>query len=273
MHMMTRVVATAIALGAALLLSPGALLHRPCSALCSVLAGSPRPHAMKRFLLLGDSITQQSFDVAQGGWAAQLAHAYARRADVIVRGYSGYNTRWALEQREAVAASLRGMAPFDVAVVFLGANDNCREGWYQHVPRDEFRANVAAIADWLAADGIVAAPQNVILVTPPPYDAEKFAGVGADSVRSDAVARLYADTVLEVAAEKGLVSIDLYAAVRALGASWPDALRDGLHLGPDGNTVMFQELCRAIAGRWPELAHTSGSMFLPEHRAFIVPQQ
>lgn len=36
----------------------------------------PRPRR-KRFVLFGDSITQQSF--AQGGWGARLADAYARR--------------------------------------------------------------------------------------------------------------------------------------------------------------------------------------------------
>ena len=51
----------------------------------------------RRIVLLGDSITQYGWaGVKEGnalGWAAQLAHAYARRADVINRGYSGFNTR------------------------------------------------------------------------------------------------------------------------------------------------------------------------------------
>lgn len=32
------------------------------------------------------------------GWAAMLAERYVRRADIINRGYSGYTTRWALQQ-------------------------------------------------------------------------------------------------------------------------------------------------------------------------------
>ena len=40
-----------------------------------------------KFILLGDSITQFSFGV--GGWGARLADQYARRADVINRGFSG----------------------------------------------------------------------------------------------------------------------------------------------------------------------------------------
>ena len=46
-----------------------------------------------RVLLFGDSLTQYSFG-PEGGWAASLADKLQRRADVVVRGFSGYNTRW-----------------------------------------------------------------------------------------------------------------------------------------------------------------------------------
>ena len=45
----------------------------------------------KRFLLFGDSLTQQSFE--EGGWGSKLVSRYQRKADVTLRGYSGYNTR------------------------------------------------------------------------------------------------------------------------------------------------------------------------------------
>ncbi|GMN45898.1 hypothetical protein TIFTF001_015094 [Ficus carica] len=45
-------------------------------------------------VLFGDSLTEQSF--RPGGWGASLANTYSRKADVLVRGYGGYNTRWAL---------------------------------------------------------------------------------------------------------------------------------------------------------------------------------
>lgn len=51
---------------------------------------------MFRIILLGDSITQMSFS-SPGGFGAHLADVYQRRADVLNRGYSGYNTNWILE--------------------------------------------------------------------------------------------------------------------------------------------------------------------------------
>jgi hypothetical protein len=47
------------------------------------------------FILLGDSLTQQAF--TRGGWGQLIGDLYVRRADVLNRGYSGYNTRWALQ--------------------------------------------------------------------------------------------------------------------------------------------------------------------------------
>jgi hypothetical protein len=45
------------------------------------------------FVLFGDSITQRG--CSPGGWASRLADRYARRVDVLNRGYSGYNTHLA----------------------------------------------------------------------------------------------------------------------------------------------------------------------------------
>lgn len=45
-------------------------------------------------MLFGSSIVQYSF--SNGGWGAILADIYARKADVILRGYQGWNSRRAL---------------------------------------------------------------------------------------------------------------------------------------------------------------------------------
>ena len=46
-----------------------------------------------RVLLFGDSLTQYAFGT-DGGWAAMLAEKLQRKADVVNRGFSGYNSRW-----------------------------------------------------------------------------------------------------------------------------------------------------------------------------------
>ena len=45
-----------------------------------------------KILLIGDSITQYSFDVAKLGWGSIVSNAFIRKADVINRGFSSTYT-------------------------------------------------------------------------------------------------------------------------------------------------------------------------------------
>jgi lysophospholipase L1-like esterase len=73
-----------------------------------------------QFVLFGDSITQKSF--GPGGWAGVIADAYQRRVDVINRGYSGYNTRWALSVVDHIFPA-NATGKIGLATIFFGAND------------------------------------------------------------------------------------------------------------------------------------------------------
>lgn len=75
--------------------------------------------ARPALVLLGDSITE--FGGQDGGWAALLGRDYVRKADVINRGYSGYNSRWGAYVVEEAAGAFAGRAR--LATIFFGAND------------------------------------------------------------------------------------------------------------------------------------------------------
>ena len=83
------------------------------AALCVAYLAAMRPV----FVTFGDSITQRGF---APGWSSQLADAYQRRVDVINRGYSGYNSRWAVQLLDRVFPPA---APPQLATVWFGAND------------------------------------------------------------------------------------------------------------------------------------------------------
>ena len=95
------------------------------------------------FVLFGDSITQASFS-AQAGWGAMLADTWTRCADVINRGYSGYNTRWAREVASRVFARGGSTSRPALAVVWFGANDAAKpeHNLRQHVPVAEFKVRL-----------------------------------------------------------------------------------------------------------------------------------
>lgn len=74
---------------------------------------------------------------------------------MVLRGYSGYNTRWALKVINKVfpPAAENGdeaEAPLAVAV-FFGANDASlpdRYSAFQHVPLDEYKQNLHSIVSF-----------------------------------------------------------------------------------------------------------------------------
>lgn len=77
--------------------------------------------------------------------------------DVVLRGYSGYNTRWALKVIEKVFPAAEGdnstktEDPLAVTV-FFGANDAClpdRCSALQHVPLEEYKRNLYSILSFL----------------------------------------------------------------------------------------------------------------------------
>jgi len=217
-------------------------------------------YAPPRILLLGDSITQQSFSV--GGWGMRLADHYQRRADVINRGFSGYNTRWALRLLDG--PQLRDVADRTVLVIiFFGANDASlpEHNLRQFVPLDEFVANTRTIVEHLRAHCPSAA---IILMAPPPVDHKKRLAFqrqrypnSASGIleRTNENTGVYAEAVADLAKELGLPCVQLWEAMQAAAPnSWDSFLSDGLHLSADGNEKVAELLLATIAETYPKLA-------------------
>lgn len=151
------------------------------SLLMSTIAStSPQQHDQKEqqkvssstrpaILLFGDSLTQQGYaaistgikstidkknndksqqeqhePIIQIGWASLLSNTYTRRADVFNRGFSGYNTRHALQVLDNVIDSLY-YHNILFCTIFLGANDAALQGNPQHVPLNEYKTNLIKI--------------------------------------------------------------------------------------------------------------------------------
>ncbi|EAY99754.1 hypothetical protein OsI_21739 [Oryza sativa Indica Group] len=118
-------------------------------------------------VLFGDSITEEAF--GEGGWGAHLANHYSRSADVVLRGYSGYNTRY------------------------------------------QYGGDCAGLPE-----------------------------------RTNESAGAYARACVEVAAECGLRVIDIWSKMQRFPGWESSFLRDGLHLTPRGNRVVFEEVVFAL---------------------------
>ncbi|KAI3967893.1 hypothetical protein MKX01_027076 [Papaver californicum] len=204
-----------------------------------------------QFILFGDSITQQSF--SHGGWGAALADTYSRQVDVILRGYSGYNSRWALFLLHHIFPLNTSTKPPVAATIFFGANDAALLGRLkerQHVPVEEYKENLKKIVHHLKE---LSPTILKVLITPPPIHEEgrrAFFRASGEILelpeRTNEMAGIYAKNCLEVAREMGLPSIDLWSKMQEVDGWQTKFLSDGLHLTPEGNAVVHKEVVRVF---------------------------
>lgn len=208
-------------------------------------------------MLFGDSITEQSF--RSGGWGASLTDTYSRKADVVVRGYGGYNTRLALFLLHHIFPLDSSVKPPAAVTVFFGANDAAllgRNSARQHVPVEEYKDNLAKIVRHLKE----ASPTMlVVLITPPPVDEEgrkEYArSVYGDKAmtqpeRTNEMAGVYARQCVELAKDLGVRSVDLWSKMQETEGWQKRFLSDGLHLTPEGNAVVHREVIKVFSVAW-----------------------
>ncbi|KAG0166516.1 hypothetical protein DFQ28_007190 [Apophysomyces sp. BC1034] len=221
-----------------------------------------------------------SYNPALQGFGANLANAYQRKIDVINRGFSGYNTDWALpvfkqllptrQEQAQQAASVR------LITIFFGANDAALPISFQHVPLDRFKKNLNMLLDLvLSPDSRFYNPKaRVMLITPPPLNEPQWQRRceenGEALNRTAESARVYADAVREVGRDCEVVVVDLWTKImdrcELERRDLSDFLFDGLHLNGNGNQVLYDLLMETIGHEFPEIHPDALEMELPYWR-------
>ncbi|KAL3691287.1 hypothetical protein R1sor_004938 [Riccia sorocarpa] len=203
-----------------------------------------------QFVLFGDSITQRSFDIS--GFGASLANRYCRKADVVLRGYSGYNTRWATFMLDRLFPVDSSKPPL-LVTVFFGANDAAfpdRGKRAQHVPLPEYKDNLRKIVAHLKKANV----KHIVLISPPPIDEEGRVvyaratyGEEANELpeRTNQQTGLYAEAAESVARETGVIPLNLWSILQKT-TGWQKFLVDGLHLSHEGNQEVFRNLLNIL---------------------------
>lgn len=117
----------------------------------------------KKVVCFGASIVSQGFNPNTNGWLCNLSEWWVRRADVVNRGFSGYNSRWGLMiVEEAVLVEHP-----DFVIIFFGANDAAVDGDAQHVPIAQYIANLVFIMETIKkVQGLICATHcDTLLLT------------------------------------------------------------------------------------------------------------
>ncbi|KAK2533918.1 Iah1 [Columba guinea] len=196
-----------------------------------------------RVVLFGDSITEHSFQGS--GWGAFLSERLVRKCDVVNRGFSGYNTRWAKLILPRLITKSTGAESTVAVTIFFGANDSALKDLNpkQHVPLEEYAENLKSMIQYLKSVDIT--EDRIILITPPPLHEptwEKECLAKGDKLnRHNATTGEYAQACVQAAMDSGTDVIDLWTLMQK-NEDFSSYLSDGLHLSTQGNSFLAAQL-------------------------------
>ncbi|KAK4522212.1 hypothetical protein GAYE_FCTG49G0091 [Galdieria yellowstonensis] len=209
-------------------------------------------------LCFGDSLTEysQHISTSEGrGWGALLANHYSTKADVIIRGFAGYNTRWALYILPKVLHAL-DLSCLKLVVIFLGANDCTVPESPQHVGVEEYASNLFKMIKVVRNLQSKFTKAELLLITPPPLVEEAWREdcrqKNKPVFRKASRVEEYVNACKRVAAEAHVPCLDLWTSIQQQ-SQWQMFFTDGLHFAEKGNDYVFQQLKATISDNFPSL--------------------
>mmetsp|Transcript_18803 Transcript_18803/g.23074 ORF Transcript_18803/g.23074 Transcript_18803/m.23074 type:complete len:263 (+) Transcript_18803:98-886(+) len=239
-------------------------------------------------ILFGDSITEFAFgEAGQVGWGSLLSSAYSRRADVLSRGFSGYNTRHALgvlptifgeeidsSNNTANSRNMGASPPLLFFTVFFGANDASLPSARQYLSIDEYDNNLRQIISTIKRKTYDVTNEQkhnhvpIFLFTPPPVASkawDHYCTVIAPrplSPRSNENAKEYGTKVKQIGNELNCSVVDTFSLLGGQRGEdyYSQFLSDGLHLNGQGNSIVFDGLINVIKENHPELLPNDNSV-------------
>lgn len=204
------------------------------------MVGPQRP----QFVLFGSSVVQLSF--SNGGWGAHLSDIYSRKADIISRGYNGWNSRNALQVLHRVFPKDATTQP-DLIIVYFGGNDSSNPHptlFTPHVPLPEYINNMRAIANHLKS---LSDKTRVIFLSCAPVSVEQLHVAFAGRVtRSNEGSRIYSEACLELCRAMDVKAIDLWTAIQKRGDWEKSCFVDGVHFSEVGSKIVVDEILKVL---------------------------
>lgn len=222
--------------------SSGFVFNLIASTFTTSTMATPNGKVWPKVVLFGDSITQGSFE--EGGWGAAAANVLQRKCDVLNRGLSGYNSRWA-------EILLPHILPLDLlkqthlVTVFFGANDASLPDVTpdKYVSVEDYAANLKKIVEHLKTGGLKS--DQIILICPPAFYGDDWKKVciekGTELNRSNENTGQYSTACCQVAKDLKTHVIDLWTIMQE-DKNWKRYLCDGLHLSVDGSQLLWEHL-------------------------------
>lgn len=222
---------------------------------------SPTPWNLpsrSKIVLWGDSLTQTAWE----GWGSHLANRYQRRADVLNRGMSGYNSKWFLELPLDEEGESQPGSNVALCIIWFGANDASLPELNPHhyVSVEEFQRNLMTLV--ANAKKYFGSTCKILLVTAPPvhhgqrleYQKTRYGDKATGELeRTLENSGKYAEACVEAATTLELPCLNLWKSFQTASSDWGNFLSDGLHFSPAGHDFVFQQLQEIIQKELPDL--------------------
>lgn len=217
------------------------------------MVGPRRP----QFVLFGSSIVQLSY--SNGGWGAILADIYARKADILLRGYYGWNSRRALQVLDQVFPKNAAMQP-SLVIVYFGGNDSMgphSSGLGPHVPLPEYIDNMRKIATHLKS---LSDEIRIIFLSCPPVNEVKVkegtSEIFSELVRTNEACRIYSEACIDLCKELGVKVVDLWTSLQKRDDWLTACFTDGVHLSSEGSKIVVEEILNVLKeAEWQPSLH------------------
>ncbi|XP_042481971.1 GDSL esterase/lipase CPRD49 [Macadamia integrifolia] len=218
------------------------------------MVGPSRP----LFVLSGSSIVQ--FSYSEEGWGAILADIYSRKADILLRGYSGWNSRRALQVVNQVFPKDDSVQP-SLVIVYFGGNDSMgphSSGLGPHVPLPEYVENMRKIIVHLKS---LSEKTRVIFLSCPPVSEEMIRNRAISDLispldRTNEACKRYSEAGLELCREIDVKAIDLWSAIQKRDDWMTACFTDGIHLSSEGSKIVVEEILKVLKeAKWEPCLH------------------
>lgn len=217
------------------------------------MVGPERP----LFVLFGSSIVQ--FGFGHDGWAAILSDIYARKADILLRGYAGWNSRRALQVIHQIFPKEASVQP-SLVIVYFGGNDSLGahpSGLGPHVPLPEYIQNMRSLLTHIKS---LSETTRIIVLTCPPINEETTRQFHNPLVykfeRTNGLLQRYAEACVRLCNDMGVKVVDLFSAVQKKENWQSVCFTDGIHFSREGSIIVVEEILKVLrTAEWEPSLH------------------
>ncbi|XP_012087523.1 GDSL esterase/lipase CPRD49 isoform X2 [Jatropha curcas] len=203
------------------------------------------------------------------GWVEE------RKADILLRGYYGWNSRRAVEVIDQIFPKDASVQP-DLVIVYFGGNDSMgphSSGLGPHVPLPEYVENMRKIAFHLKS---LSKTTRIIFLTCPPVDEEMIhkntSGIFSELVRTNELCQKYAEACVKLCQEIDVKVVDLFTALQRRSDWKTSCFTDGVHISAEGSKIVVEEILKLLkeADWTPSLHWKSMPSEFPEDSPYYL---